>query len=181
MPGSTETWALNSASLGISLETIASTSSPNRNFGNYPIDTTIIIPLPENDATLAAQLGIINNKWLSLTDYKRLDNYWTIGQNTVASSASGIFVNGLPVSLSYEEEAIKADYRYQKPPEYSLEKIFTAGNTFLLTVVGTIIVLFIVIVVFSRRVYLNKFRKVASNDEKNEPVQNHQNQEDNTP
>ncbi len=180
--GSKATWALSSASLGISLETIAGTSSQNRNFGNYPINSTIVMPLPENEAALAVQLGIINNKWLSLTDYKRLDNYWTIGQNTIASSASGIRVNGLPVSLSYDENPIEADYRYQKPPEYSLEKIFTAGNTFLLTVVGIIIVLFIVIVVFSRRVYLNKFRKVASNnDEKNEPVKNSPDQEDNTP
>ncbi|MDO9491722.1 DUF2334 domain-containing protein [Acetobacterium sp.] len=180
-PGSKETWALSSASLGISLETIERTSSQNRNFGNYPINTTIVMPLPENEAALAAQLGVINNKWLSLTDYKRLNNYWTIGQNTITSSASGIRVNGLPVSLSYDEEPIEADYRYQKPPEYSLEKIFTAGNTFLLTVVGIIIVLFIVIVVFSRRVYLNKFRKIAHNEEKNEPVKTSPEQEDNTP
>ncbi|WP_373484233.1 DUF2334 domain-containing protein, partial [Acetobacterium sp.] len=44
-PGSKETWALRWASLGISLETIAGTSSQNRNFGNYPINTTIIMPL----------------------------------------------------------------------------------------------------------------------------------------
>lgn len=180
-PGSNETWALNSASLGISLETIASTSSPNRNFGNYPINTSIIMPLPENEAALATQLGIINNKWLSLTDYKRFNNYWTIGQNTITSSASGIRVNGLPVSLSYDEEPIEAEYLYQKPPEYSLEKIFTAGNTFLLTVVGIIIVIFIVIVIFSRQVYLNKFRKVVNKDEKIESVKNPQDQEDNTP
>lgn len=180
--GRKETWALSSASLGINLETIANTSSPNRNFGNYPINTTIIMPLPENEAMLVAQLGIINHKWLSLTDYKRLDNYWTIGQNTIASSASGIRVNGLPVSLSYDEEPIEADYRYQKPPEYSLEKIFTAGNIFLLTVVGIIIVIFIMIVVFSRRVYLNKFRKVVNNnDENNEPVIKRQDQEGKTP
>lgn len=179
--GSKETWALSSASLGISLETIESTSSPKRNFGNYPINTTIIMPLPENEAVLAAQLGIINHKWLSLTDYKRLNNYWTIGQNTIASSASGIRVNGLPVSLSYDEEPIDEDYRYQKPPEYSLEKIFTAGNTFLLTVVGIIIVLFVMIVVFSRRVYLNKFRKAVSSDEKNELVIKPQDQEGKTP
>jgi hypothetical protein len=180
-PDSKETWVLNSASLGISLETIASTSSPNRNFGNYPINTTIIMPLPENEGALAAQLGIFNNKWLSLTDYKRLNNYWTIGQNTITSSTSGIRVNGLPVSLSYDEEPIEAEYLYQKPPEYSLEKIFTAGNTFLLTVVGIIILLFIVIVIFSRRVYLNKFRKIAHNEEKNEPVKTSPDQEDNTP
>lgn len=180
-PGSKETWALRWASLGISLETIAGTSSQNRNFGNYPINTTIIMPLPANEAALAAQLGIINNKWLTLTDYKRLNNYWTIGQNTITSSASGIRVNGLPVSLSYDEEPIEADYRYQKAPEYSLEKIFTAGNTFLLTVVGIIIVLFIAIVAFSRRVYLNKFRKIAHNEEKNEPVETSPDQEDNTP
>ncbi|MEO1816287.1 MAG: DUF2334 domain-containing protein [Acetobacterium sp.] len=180
-PGRKETWALNSGSLGISLETIASTSSVNRNFGNYPINATIIMPLPENEAALAVQLGIINDKWLSLTDYKRLDNDWTIGQNNISSSASGIRVNGLPVSLSYDEEPIKEEYLYQKPPEYSLEKIFTAGNTFLLTVVGIIIVIFIVIVVFSRQVYLNKFRKVVNNDEKNKPIKNSRDQEGNTP
>lgn len=180
-PGRKETWVLNSASLGISLETIANTSSANRNFGNYPIDTTIIMPLPENEAVLAGQLTIINDRWLSLTDYKDLNNEWTIGQNTITSSAAEIRVNGLPVSLTYDEEPIDDDYLYQKPPEYSLEKIFTAGNTFLLTVVGIIIVVFIVIVVFSRRVYLNKFRKVVGHDEKNEPVENSQDQEDNTP
>lgn len=180
-PGRQETWVLNSASLGISLDTIARTSSINRNFGNYPIDTTIIMPLPENEAVLAAQLTIINDKWLSLTDYKRLNNDWTIGQNNLISSASAIRVNGLPVSLTYDEEPIDEEYLYQKPPEYSLEKIFTAGNTFLLTVVGVIIVVFIVIVAFSRRVYLNKFRKVVGQDEKNEPVKNSQDQEDNTP
>ena len=180
-PGQKETWALNSASLGISLDTIASTSSLNRNFGNYPMDTTIIMPLPENEAELAAQLTVINDKWLLLTDYKRQNNEWTIGQNTITSSASEIRVNGLPVSLTYDEEPINEEYLYQKPPEYSLEKIFSAGNTFLLTVVGIIIAVFIVIVVFSRRVYLNKFRKVVGHDEKNEPVENTQDQEGNTP
>lgn len=71
------------------------------------------MPLPENEAALAAQLTIINDKWLSLTDYKQLDHTWTIGQNTIASSASGILVNGLPVSLSYDEP-VEADYRYPK-------------------------------------------------------------------
>lgn len=188
--GRKETWALSSASLGIDLETIESTSSQNRNFGNYPINTTIVIPLPENEAVLAAQLRIINNKWLSLTDYKGLENYFTIGQNTIASSAAGIRLNGLAVSLNYDEEPVEAEYVYKKPPDYSLEKIFTAGNAFLLTVVGIIIVVFIAIVVFSRRVYLNKFRKVVSNNEinktnetneTNETNKNRQDQEGNTP
>lgn len=179
--GSKETWALHSGSLGISLETIGNTSSSTRNFGNYPINTTLVIPLPENQATLAAQLEMINNKWLSLTDYKALNNYWTIGQNTLTSSASGIRVNGLPISLIFDEEPIEEDYLYQKPPEYSLEKIFTAGNAFLLSVVGLIIVVFSMIVIFSRRVYLKKFRKVVNNEKKNEPEKNPHDQEENTP
>ncbi|WP_414150268.1 DUF2334 domain-containing protein [Acetobacterium carbinolicum] len=179
--GRKETWALRFVSLGISLETIENTSSRNRNFGYYPVNTTIVLPLPENEAALDAQLKIINDKWLSLTDYKDLNNYWTIGQNAVSSSPVGIRLNGRPVSLSYDEEPIAEYYRYQETPEYSLEKIFTTGNAFLLTVVGIIIVLFTVIVVFSRRVYLNKFRKIVSNDGKKETKKKSRDQEGNTP
>ncbi|WP_303868108.1 DUF2334 domain-containing protein [Acetobacterium wieringae] len=180
-PGPKTSWALSSVSLGVTLETVKSSSSRSRNFGNYPINTTIVLALPENEEALTAQLDILNQKWLSLTNYQQLDNQWTIGQNNVVSSPSGIRVNGLPVSLVYDEEPISDAYAYQKPPEYSLEKIFTAGNAFLLTVVGMIIVVFIIIVVFSRRVYLNKFRKVVDQEQNNQSVKEKDIKEDNTP
>ncbi len=177
--GPKASWALSSVSLGVTLETVINSSSQNRNFGNYPINTTIVMELPENQEVLTAQLNTLNQKWLSLSNYQQLDNQWTIGQNTVVSSPAGIRVNGLPVPLVYDEEPISDAYAYQKPPEYSLEKIFTAGNAFLLTVVGIIIVVFIIIVLFSRRVYLNKFRKVVDQD--NQSVKEKDTKEDKAP
>lgn len=165
IPAGNETWALNRASLGIDLETVVNTQSQTRNFINYPISTAIVLSLPKDEAALTDQVEVINNKWLSLTDYKNLENYWSIGQNTIQSRSGEISLNGMPVSLAYNEEPVDDNYAYQKPPEYNLAKLFTAGNVFLLTVVGIIIVVFIIIVIFSRRIYLNKFRKIVDQDE----------------
>lgn len=170
IPAGNETWALNRASLGIDLETVVNTQSQTRNFINYPISTAIVLSLPKDDAALADQVEVINTKWLSLTDYKNLQNYWSIGQNTIQSGFGEIRLNGMPVSLAYDEEPVDDQYAYQKPPEYNLAKLFTAGNVFLLTVVGIIIIVFIIIVIFSRRIYLNKFRKIVDQDEHKKPV-----------
>lgn len=176
--GEDESWALTSASLGINFETIEKATSPKRNFVNEALNTTIIMPLAENEDGLQDKIARINDKWLSLTDYKYLDNQWTIGQDTIKSGPAGIFHNGLAVSLAYDEEPVTADYDYKPPAEYSLEKIFNAGNAFLLTVVGVIIIVFTVIVIFSRRVYLRKFRKKINPDPLKESEKTHQEGED---
>lgn len=168
-PVRNETWALQRVSLGIDLETVVNTQSQTKNFGNYPISTAIVLSLPEDETAVAAQVEAINNKWLSLTDYKNLDNHWSIGQNTIQSGSGEIRLNGVPVSLAYNEEPVDDNYAYQKPPEYNLAKLFTTGNIFLLTVVGIIIITFIIIVAFSRRIYLNKFRKIVDQDQSNQP------------
>lgn len=164
--GMKNTWALDQASLAIDFATVKNTGSQIRQFGSYPISTAIILPLPPDEASLDAIIATINSKWLSLTDYKQLNNQWAIGQNSITSGAGNITVNGAPISLTFNEAPIDEDFAYQKPPDYSLEKIFNLGNAFLLIVVGIIIILFTIIVVFSRRVYLNKFRKKVKIDEK---------------
>jgi len=179
--GVKKSWVLNQGSLEIDFETVKNTNSQTRNFGNYPISTTIVLPLPTDDTALGSTVEMISNKWLSLTDYKDLNNQWVIGQNTISSGSGRITVSGSPVSLVFNEESIDANYAYQKPPDYSLEKTFNAGNRFLLLVVGIIIILFASIVLFSRRVYLNKFRRIVKTDEKKDADNNLKDKENKTP
>ena len=179
--GVKKSWTLNQGSLVIDFETVKNTTSQTRNFGNYPISTTIVLPLPTDDAALGSAVEMISNKWLSLTDYKDLNNQWVIGQNSMSSGAGRIIVNGSAVSLVFNEAPIDTNYAYQKPPDYSLEKTFNVGNRFLLLVVGIIIILFGGIVLFSRRVYLNKFRRIVKTDEKKDGDHNLKDKENKTP
>ncbi|KNZ42946.1 hypothetical protein [Acetobacterium bakii] len=178
--GVKKAWTFEQSGLGIAFETIKSTRSQDRNFGELPINTTIILPLPVDETALTTDVDDINNKWLSLTDYKSLYNQWVIGQNTLESGPKGILINGTPVSLAFMEGTIDKDYVYKKPPDYSLEKVFNAGNTLLLVVVGIIIIIFVSIVGFSRSVYLNKFRKINKPDEKKDPGNIETDKEDQT-
>jgi|LGOV01.1.fsa_nt_gb hypothetical protein len=159
-------WGFEKSSLGITMQQIDDTRSNTRRYHNYGIDTTIIIDLSEDLIALDGVIERLNYKWMKITDFKEIQNQWEIGDTSLYSDALGITINGMGVSLSYNDDEIIDDYDYQEKQQYSLEKIFNAGNRVLLIFVGLIIIVFIGILLLSRWVYLNKFRKKIKKKDK---------------
>lgn len=154
------------ATYGISMETLEKTRSLKKEFGTYSLTTGIMVDLPKSDEELYTLINSINEKWLSLTDYKALDHQVKVGRNEIIANTRGVFLNGNLLSLAYEAGPIEETYQYQPLPTYTLGNVFNTGNTVLLIIMGAIIIGFLLMLFISRRLYLKKFRHKKSRKRK---------------
>lgn len=126
--------------LTLDLEFLKKVKGSGRNFGTLPVDTVLVLPVFEREEEWESCLALLKEKWLSVSDYRR--NY--------------------PELLrQYREkpELSTEEYQYREKEEVSMKGFFDRSNQILLTIVGFAVVLFLILLIASQRIYQNKFRK----------------------
>lgn len=123
--------------LRIDLDFLKRVKGKTRNFESFPVDTVLVLPVYDNAEEWEKSLEFLRDKWLTVADYRY--NY----------------KKEAPV---YQEEKQK-EYVYREKAEVSMKGFFDRSNKILLFLVGIAVAIFIIILINSRRIYKNKFRK----------------------
>lgn len=119
------------------LKELQAIGTKQKNFGEFTMDTMIVLPYEEASAgEIESFIEQINNRWLTLYDYKR--------QFT-------------STHFAYRDEKISDDYIYIEEEKKSFQNFFAKGNEFLMIVVGISLVIFIVFIGIGRSWYRKKF------------------------
>lgn len=122
----------------LSLDSVTQIQSGGKSFGELPINTAIVISLPEDAEQLETTIDKLNRAWLSIEDYKRL------------------FTDK---SYRYDEQAVDADYVYTVAQQRSFVSFFAASNEVLLIFVLLSLVLLLILIFFGIRLYRRKFSR----------------------
>ncbi len=125
-------------------DTLDTIQSSQKNFGVLPVNTMIELTLPESSQELEASIKKINQKWLSLNDYKR---------------------NFTNENYQYNEIQIDEQYKYDEEADVDFLEFFTIGNRFLLLAVSVSLVLFLIILLIGFRLYWKKFYRKPNGEQ----------------
>ena len=120
----------------LSLDALEQIQSSGKNFGTFSMDTMIPLSLVSTEEELKSTVEKLQNKWLSLEDYKR---------------------NFTNQSYSYRETAIDEQYQYVQEEEQFFTGQMQRGNNVLIVVVVAGLLTLIVLLLIGSRVYRKKF------------------------
>ncbi len=122
--------------LSLDMNSLEKISSQTRNFGSVPVDTVIVLNIPEKEEEIDQIISRLNAKWLTLGDYKTrftTENY------------------------QYVPSEIQDTFTYQEKAKVSYQNFFNYGNKFLVIVVGISLIIFTGLLIIGIKYYRKKF------------------------
>lgn len=122
----------------VSIDELEKMFSGTKDFGTFGVDTMVPFTLTDDKAAREELLRRINDKWLSIEDYRL--RYTT-------------------ERYLYQAREISEDYEYIKEEERTLAGLFAAGNEVFMVIVMICLVIFGVLMIIGFRLYRRKFFK----------------------
>lgn len=110
--------------------------SNKKNFGQLPINTMIELPNIEDINDVIGLIEQLNNRWITVSDYKRT------------------FTND---NFQYNEITIDENFIYFEEHDGEFKSFFSKGNKILIIVIGISLIIFIGLIFIGNKAYKKKF------------------------
>ncbi|MEK5240287.1 hypothetical protein NST99_32060 [Paenibacillus sp. FSL L8-0470] len=124
-----------------------------------PLDTAVVVDLPEDEEGLESMLRWVEQSWISFADYKQGAHKVVTDTNTIASADGVIRMGGKALNVGYAPEVVDSDYQYQKEQVKSFTRLFSAQNQFFIVVIIISLLVFGSLLIIGYRMYRRKYLK----------------------
>ncbi|MFC4779209.1 hypothetical protein ACFO9Q_20650 [Paenibacillus sp. GCM10023252] len=124
-----------------------------------PINTALTIGLPKSEEELEQTVQMLQELWISFSDYKLEHHRVRTDANTVESRNGQLILNGEVIGLDEEHLPITEDFKYTEEHRKSFTRLFAWQNRFFVAVIILSLIVFGILFRIGYKLHRRKYLK----------------------
>lgn len=122
-----------------------------------PLNAAVTLDLPQDERGLEEMLQRLSGEWYTFADYKQEPHRVATDLHRVEASDGVIRVDGNPLGVDYQPQAVAGDYQYQEKQATSFNTLFSVQNQFFIVVILAALLFFGGLLAVGYRLYRRKY------------------------